>query len=428
LKRVLIISPKFAPVNAADMHRVRQSIQYYQENGWIPEVVMVDEMYVEDSKDYLLNETIPSNIVIHKIKAWPLYITRKLGLGNLGLRSLFHYKKFVNKLITEKKFDLIFFSTTAYPVCILGRYWKNKFKIPYIIDMQDPWRSDHYLKMQKSQRPPKFWISYFLDTLFERYAMRKVDGIMSVSSTYIEVLKNRYKHLNFTPSVVVPFAAFETDINTAKNSKVKNNIYDKDLNYNIVYVGRGGHDMRKSLSVIFKAFKEGLNKFEEFKKIRWYFIGTNYSTESNAEKTVLPIALSFGVEDYITEITNRIPYFESLKVLADSMMIVVPGSDNIGYTASKIYSYAWLRKPIITVFHSSSSVNKFMQDVNLGLAIQFDKLYENVMLDSINQYIYTSIINDTYLKEPNWTEFQKYTAQYQVKNQVVLFNKVISNE
>lgn len=410
------------------MHRVRQSIQYYQENGWIPEVVMVDEMYVEDSKDYLLNETIPSNIVIHKIKAWPLYITRKLGLGNLGLRSLFHYKKFVNKLITEKKFDLIFFSTTAYPVCILGRYWKNKFKIPYIIDMQDPWRSDHYLKMQKSQRPPKFWISYFLDTLFERYAMRKVDGIMSVSSTYIEVLKNRYKHLNFTPSVVVPFAAFETDINTAKNSKVKNNIYDKDLNYNIVYVGRGGHDMRKSLSVIFKAFKEGLNKFEEFKKIRWYFIGTNYSTESNAEKTVLPIALSFGVEDYITEITNRIPYFESLKVLADSMMIVVPGSDNIGYTASKIYSYAWLRKPIITVFHSSSSVNKFMKDVNLGLAIQFDKLDENVMLESINQYIYTSIINDTYLKEPNWTEFQKYTAQYQVKNQVVLFNKVISNE
>lgn len=428
MKRVLIISPKFAPVNAADMHRVRQSIQYYQENGWIPEVVMVDEMFVEDSKDYLLNETIPSNIVIHKIKAWPLYITRKLGLGNLGLRSLFHYKKFVNKLITEKKFDLIFFSTTAYPVCILGRYWKNKFKIPYIIDMQDPWRSDHYLKMQKSQRPPKFWISYFLDTLFERYAMRKVDGIMSVSSTYIEVLKNRYKHLNFTPSVVVPFAAFETDINTAKNSKVKNNIYDKDLNYNIVYVGRGGHDMRKSLSVIFKAFKEGLNKFEEFKKIRWYFIGTNYSTESNAEKTVLPIALSFGVEDYITEITNRIPYFESLKVLADSMMIVVPGSDNIGYTASKIYSYAWLRKPIITVFHSSSSVNKFMQDVNLGLAIQFDKLDENVMLESINQYIYTSIINDTYLKEPNWTEFQKYTAQYQVKNQVVLFNKVISNE
>ena len=156
------------------MHRVRQSVSYYKENGWDAEVVVVDAAYVNMVKDDLLLDSIPADINIHKVKAFDEKVTRKFGLGSIAYRSMYYYWKFVNQLLSKTKYDLVFFSTTAYPITILGRIWKWKFNIPYIIDMQDPWRSDHYLSLPINQRPPKFWLSYRLDSFFEKFAMHKV--------------------------------------------------------------------------------------------------------------------------------------------------------------------------------------------------------------------------------------------------------------
>jgi hypothetical protein len=43
MKKVLIISPNFPPVNGADMHRIRQSLPYVRAWGWQPGVLAVDE-------------------------------------------------------------------------------------------------------------------------------------------------------------------------------------------------------------------------------------------------------------------------------------------------------------------------------------------------------------------------------------------------
>ena len=46
-RNVLIISPYFPPVNAADMQRVRMSLSYFKQYGWDAEVVTVDPRYSE---------------------------------------------------------------------------------------------------------------------------------------------------------------------------------------------------------------------------------------------------------------------------------------------------------------------------------------------------------------------------------------------
>ena len=427
MKKVLIISPFFPPVNAADMHRVRQSLSYYKESNWDVEVVIVDPEFVNMYKDDYLLETIPSDIKIHKVKAFNERYTRKFGMGSIAYRSLYFYWKFVNGILKKSKFDLIFFSTTAFPVTILGRIWKSKFNIPYIIDMQDPWRSDHYLKLPKNQRPPKFWISYALDSWFEKFAMKKVDGLMAVSQKYIDTLSSRYSRINKIPTSVIPFAALEQDIEVAKTISIENPFFKtngKDIN--IVYVGRGGNDMILANTLFLKAVKVGLKKIEEFNNIKLFFIGTSYDSSHNAEKTILPIATQLGIADRVIEITQRIPYFQSLKVLSEADILFVPGSDNIGYTASKIYAYAWLHKPLLTLFHSSSSVNTFMNECNVGMALQFDKDSESIIINKIISYLFEAI-KGVNAKEVNWVAFEKYTAQYQVKKQVELFNRVLNN-
>ena len=41
MKRVLIVSPSFPPISAADLHRVRTSLPFYREFGWQPFVLAV---------------------------------------------------------------------------------------------------------------------------------------------------------------------------------------------------------------------------------------------------------------------------------------------------------------------------------------------------------------------------------------------------
>src|SRR3954467_10454229 len=113
MKRVLIISPHFPPVNAADMHRVRQSLPYFRQMGWEPVVITVDEKYVEAySLDHLLGETIPNDIEIHKVKAFDVNKSRKFGLGSLSMRAYYYMLKKGDELLRSRKFDLVYFSTT----------------------------------------------------------------------------------------------------------------------------------------------------------------------------------------------------------------------------------------------------------------------------------------------------------------------------
>ena len=126
------------------MQRVRMSLPWFKQFGWEAEVVTVDPQYADVAKDALLSESVPAGIKVYYVKAFNKKITSKLGLGSIALRALYYYRKEVNRLLREYKFNLIYFSTTQFPVCILGPYWKKKFKVPFVIDMQDRWVSHYY--------------------------------------------------------------------------------------------------------------------------------------------------------------------------------------------------------------------------------------------------------------------------------------------
>ena len=138
MKKVLIISPYFPPSNTADIQRVRMSLPYFRDFGWEAEVVTIDPRHSDMIKDPLLSLSINTDIKVHYVSAFSKSLTYKLGLGSIALRSLWFYRKKVDEILKLQPFDLIYFSTTQFPVCILGAYWKKKFKVPYVIDMQDP--------------------------------------------------------------------------------------------------------------------------------------------------------------------------------------------------------------------------------------------------------------------------------------------------
>ncbi len=406
------------------MQRVRMSLPYFRQFGWDAEIVTADPEYSEIPKDELLMQTVPTGIKVHRVRALDKKLTSKFGLGSIALRSLWFYRKKVNQLLRAGHFDLIYFSTTQFPVCILGAYWKERFKIPYVIDMQDPWFSDYYEDKPKEQRPAKYWFSYRLNKYLEPKAMRHVDGLISVSEKYISDLMERYPVIKDITAETITFGAFEPDLVIAKKNK---SLFDPILNpatHNIVYIGRGGADMHASVSVLFKVFKTGMEKTPElFNKIRLYFIGTSYAPTGYGIPTILPLAKQFGVEDHIIEITDRISYYHTLLTLQQADALFIPGSDDPKYTASKIYPYILTGKPLLAIFNPQSSAIETLKEYEVKHVYDYVANNNSEIQAFLKQVAEGEVLTENY----NIEIIKKYSAENMTRRQCDLFDKLILN-
>ncbi|HEY4198218.1 MAG TPA: glycosyltransferase [Mucilaginibacter sp.] len=425
-KRLLIISPYFPPTNAADMQRVRMSLPYFEEYGWNAEVVTVDEKYSDQVKDELLIQSVPGYIKVHKVKAFEKTWTSKFGLGSIALRSLWFFMQTVNQLLKKGKYDLIYFSTTQFPVCVLGSHWKRRFNIPYVIDMQDPWHSDYYQDKPKEQQPPKYWFSYRLNKYLEPIAMKQVDGLIGVSESYINNLKARYPEIRKIPQSTITFGAFEPDIKIAEDNQQQFTSLLQPGFINIVYTGRGGTDMHKAISPVFETIKTGLvDQPELFDKLKFYFIGTSYAPKGEGVPTILPLAKKYGVDGNVIEVTGRISYYHSLVTLQQADALFIPGSDDPQYTASKIYPYLLMQKPLLAIFNrNSNAVEVLNKCAENATVLTFGEGAANIM-DGLSK-ILTQWANGIFSPIKLLKQFENYSASNLTGKQVELFNQAIN--
>lgn len=427
LRKALIITPYFAPSNAADMQRIRMSLPYFEENGWNVELVTVDLKYADFPIDPLLLESVPPEVIIHRVSAFSKKWTSKFGLGSIALRSMYFYRVKVNALLKKDKYDLIYFTTTQFPVCILGAYWKKKFGVPYIIDIQDMWHSEYYQDKTKAERPKKYWFSYRLNKYLEPIAMRNVDGIISVSRKYIDILKQRYPNLRDKPSAVITFGAFNKDLKIAEQYSNKLDLaypIDPDR-INLIYIGRGGHDMQQSLRILFECFRLGLdNNLATFSRIHLTFIGTSYAPAGMGIPTITPIAEEFGIRNHVTEITDRMGFYKSIRNLQKADGLLIIGSNDSNYTASKLFPYILVEKPILAILHADSSAGEILKACNAGELIT---LQQNIIDNTI---IFKRFIDKIVMNAPvkiKWKEFEPYTAAYLTKKQTDIFDDVLAH-
>jgi hypothetical protein len=407
------------------MQRIRMSLPYFKQNGWEAEVVTVDQPYSDAQMDELLLETIPADVKVHTVKAFDKSLTAKFGFGNIAFRSYPYYRKKVNQLLAESKFDLIYFSTTQFAVCVLGTYWKKRFGIPYVIDMQDPWHSEYYRDKPKHQQPPKYWFSYRLNKYLEPKALKTVDGLISVSESYITDLKERYPQIKNIPSATITFGSFAPDLEIAvKNTDKFANLLDPGFK-NIVYIGRGGVDMHKAITPLFKAYQQASTQSPElYSRLKFYFIGTSYASQGEGSPTILPLAKQYDLQNNVVEITDRISYFHTLATLQQADALFIPGSDDPKYTASKIHPYLLIKRPLLTIFNSNSPAIDVLKDCGAKYSFSYDGSpdIEASIRDFLDQLVNNKLVVPAY----NEDCIQKHDAQNMTKQQTDLFNLVLS--
>ena len=339
------------------MHRIRTSLPYYREFGWDPIVLAVDPASIEHQwEDSELLSSLPEDLLVERVKAWPYRITRLLGMSAIGLRAYRALQRTGGRMVRDHRPDLAFFSTTAFPVMAIGRRWKKEYGLPYLLDMQDPWVHDAPAIDAVHRSGLKHGVMRALHRRLEPRALKTADGLMAVSEKYIELLQRRYLELRSKPARMIRFGVSPQDWEIARARKISHGFFDKgDGLLHGVCVGAYSAGMEFALRALFGALRAGTRENPSlFERIRFHFIGTSYGTDSQHVTKIERLAVEVGVQDQVVESPARVSYYTALQIQAEADFLLLPGSSERGYVPSRLAGMLFAERPIVAICHAQS--------------------------------------------------------------------------
>jgi hypothetical protein len=349
------------------------SLPYFREFGWEPSVLAVDPRWVAGPHDSGPAPALPADVAVHRCSALPARLTRLAGFGSLGPRAWLHLRGAGSQWLRRERFDLVFFSTAQFLTFTLGAGWKRKFGVPFVIDVQDPWRTDYY-ERPGAPPPPGGWKYRFARwqaAHFEEPAFQPAAGFVSVSENYLEQLRVHYPWFATKPSVVIPFGVSGADFARVQGDASIAPAFRREPGCaHLVSVGAAGSIMSGSLHALFAALRAFRDEQPALAaRLRLHFIGTSYAPAAQATPTVKPIAEAHGVGDLVIERPARIGYPESLKTMLAADALLLLGSDDPDYTPSKIAPYFLADRPVLAFAPAGSAAEARLTGLNFARVV-----------------------------------------------------------
>ena len=415
------------------MQRIRMSLPHYRANGWEPVVLTIEDRYQDGVREPELLATLPPEVRIIRLPAIPVRAARWCGLGNTGLRMLPYLLWHGSRLLRNEKFDLIFFSNTQFITFPLGRIWKSWFGVPYVIDIQDPWRTDYY-ERSSSRSPPGGWKYQFARLqawLLEGWSYRQVGAVISVSPSYLSDLRTRYPWFSRVITDVIGFGGSREDLRHASAHLMAEPLFKRDKGeIHLLYTGASGPVMPHSLCVLFDGFRLYREKWpEKAARLRFHFVGTSYVAPGQGKPSVLPVAEGCGVADCVEEIPHRIGHLDAMRWQRQADVLLLPGSSDLAYSPSKVYPYFLTGRPILGLVFRTSVMEQLLDDLGCAFMVRFA---ETESKDDAYAALFTffNLVIAGFpagsLRARNEELFERtFLAEELTRRQCALFNKVV---
>lgn len=373
MKRVLVIGPDFAPSSLPPALRVRFFVRHLPEFGWEPTVLTADPRYYHWPVDPENEQLLPGRLEIVRTPALPVRLTRPVGIGDIGMRALWHHWRAATALCRQRRFDLVFIPMPPYVQAVLGRILRRAFGIPYVIDYIDPWVNTAYRRVPRALRPRKRTWSYLLSRALEPLALREVSHLVAVSKGTTDPIVARYSWLTEAHATEIPYGGEPADFDYVQKNPRRNPVFRPgDGVRHLVYVGICSPPWHPQVRALFAALRIGRARAPELfgPRLRLHFVGTTQVPDRPTPQ-VLPLAREEGVEDFVDEHPARVPYLDALQILRDADGLIALGSDSAHYTASKIFPYVLAQKPLLALFHEASSVVRILAEVGAGEVLTY---------------------------------------------------------
>ncbi len=428
MKTVLIVGADFAPSSLPPATRIRLFARHLPEFGWQPVVLTTHPDFYEARVDPENERLLPSAMEVIRTKAFAARWTRKIGVGDVGMRSLWHHWQAVKTLCRERQIDLLLIPVPPYVSMVLGRLAHHKFGLPYIIDYIDPWVSSHSDKLPRSQRLPKSGLANLLARTLEPIALKNVAHITGVSKGTTDKVVSRYSQMSEAQTSEIPYGAEQADFDYLNRSPRPNPIFQPGGGLlHVSYVGACIPEMHGAVRALFGAVRSGLVRAPQlFSRLRLHFAGSNYATSVPGRSALLSLAVKAGIEALVDEHPSRISYLDSLQVMLDSKALVLLGSSEPHYTASKVFPYILARRPLLAIVHEKSSVVRLLSETQAGEVVVFNgDSVPTAATGEISALLETMLLSKT-RPETHWEAFEHYTARAMTARLASAFESAVS--
>jgi len=399
--------------------------------GWDPIVLATEPGYYEWKVDPENEKLLHPDLEVIRTRALPIRWTRKVGFGDLGMRTFCYHWRALSRLCRKRRVDLIFIPVPPNFPIILGRLAYARFGTPYILDYNDPILTDYYWKLPRAKRPPKWVLVYAMYRLLEPFALKRVDQLVGVDDSYMAGLFANYEWLRGVKATPIAFGVEPQDFEYVRQHPRPNPVFTRgDGYFHISYVGRGGQDMIATLRALFQAIQSGRqNAPELYKGVRMHFVGTTYAPKAEGQYQVLPVARECGVEDMLQERPGRVQHLDAIQILLDSDALVVVGSEAPHYTASKIFPYIQAAKPLLAIFHEESSAVRLLQETHAGTTVTFSASRPPLsVVGEIGAAFQELLRLPAGWRPPtNWEKFEPYTARAVTARLAEVFDRTVQS-
>jgi len=372
-KTCIIVSPYFPPSTLAGVHRARHLVKHLPAAGWTPIVLCIYEEYHEERLDPSLAELVPVCADIVKVPAISPRITRFFGLGDIGLRGYLQLRHCLFTLLKSRPVDAVLITGSPYYPMLLAPEIKRRFGVPVVLDFQDPWVSTWGATQS---RLSKVGMSHTLAATLEPYALRGAQFVTSVSDTQNTQMADHYPWFDLTRMAAIPIGCDPQDYDALRRMSETPSILDHGF-INFSYVGTFLPRAVPLMEVLFRAIARLVEVEPQIaNRLRFNFIGTSNQPNEFRLKRVEPLAEAAGILNIVSEVPQRIPYLDALGTLIQSDVILMIGSDEPHYTASKIYPGLMSQRRYFSLFHSLSSAHAILSKAGGGIALSFGSMPE----------------------------------------------------
>jgi glycosyltransferase involved in cell wall biosynthesis len=362
LRTVVFVAAQFPPSNLTAGHRTRLFVRHLPEFGYRPIVLTMRGEDYEEHLDPDLERLVLPGLEVIRTKALP---TRPVRLvGDHGIRSFPFHLTAIGELARKQRIDLLYIPVPPNYSSLLGPLVKRMYGIPYAIDYIDPW----IYPVTCDERPSwKARVSRGLARVLEPMAVAGASGVTGVAPEYYAGVLARHPQLRLRPSAGIPYGGEALDHQALARNGPRSSLLDQEQfrgKVVLVYAGALLPRAHGTLRALLRACRQWVDASADGSlahKLSLLFVGTGARPTDPTSGLVAPIARECGAEALVTEVAERQPYLDVLALLHRAHGVLILGSTDAGYTASKTFQALHSGRPILALLHAGSSASSILQ-------------------------------------------------------------------
>jgi len=245
-----------------------------------------------------------------------------------------------NKILKEKRYDLIYVSCPPFPPSIVSSWLKRIHKIPIVIDFRDAWTLGPYKKSSLVNR----FINRTLFPIMEKNVLSDVDGLIVNTPSAFECYSKYFPNL-INRIIMIPNGYDEEDFKDYRSNESKKQIA-------ILHCGRLGVSGRNPICLL-KALKLLVN---EHIPIQLYLVG-------DQGVRLHELVIDLGLKKHV-QFCAQVPHKMAIQTMGNyDVLVIYQEQHNTKITpiAGKTYEYLRTGKPVLAIVPPGDNLNIIQQ-------------------------------------------------------------------